>query len=133
MLQFDVHFIKFSGAVFEIWHPWPPFLGQNWFIFIEFIKLAKIICENHNIYFLLYSVSLKCWNYPKSVCQPCKNFVKFFCLKFFIESYLMKEMYIFCDLRPLSACFLHFSKHIKNCNFDPIFKQLICTFQSKRG
>ena len=70
---------------------------------------------------------------PKKCLSTLKIFFYFFCFKFFIESYLMREMYIFCDFRPLSACFLHFPKHIKNCTFDPTFKQQICTFQSKRG
>ena len=95
MLQFDVHFTKFPGALFEIWHPWHPFFGQNQLFFAEFLILAKIIRQNDNIYFLFCFVSLKWSKNPKSVSQPCKNSKKYFMRKILVIIILICGIILF--------------------------------------
>ena len=49
-----------------------------------------------------------------------QNFL--FCIKLMKKAIFIWVLGGFCDMATLSTFFLHFSKHIKNCNLDHIFR-----------
>ena len=55
--------------------------------------------------------------------NPEKNSKKTKLIKSWQKSYLLKEMYWFCDMSTLCAHFLHFSRDIKIWNFSSKFWQ----------
>jgi len=78
MLQNEVHINKIWREFFEIWQPWRPLFEQNKTFFEFFIYSGKNMRAFHIIYFLSCFVSVQFKNNHKRVCQPCKNFQKFF-------------------------------------------------------
>ena len=69
--EFDVFFVKFPGAVFEIWQPWHLFFNQKQFFLVDLIKLLKIMEQKGIFYFWSCIVSFICHKNKKTNMEPC--------------------------------------------------------------